>query len=106
MKESQFQSKVRQYIEAKGGIVINIIPTGVGNAGVSDLIICYNGKFIALELKLDTKKYKATNQQIMFLNKVRKAKGLSAILCYNNWENELESILRHNKQEKIPEVDW
>jgi len=49
-------------------------------SGISDILICYHGYFVAVELKDDTGK--ATPQQCKFLSKVRDAEGTAGI-CRN-----------------------
>lgn len=45
--------------------------------GVSDLIVCFNGRFIALELKDDEGEPSA--QQLKYIDKVRKAGGIACV---------------------------
>ena len=49
-----------------------------GTAGIPDLIICYKGRFIALEVKRPGGK--PTLLQKITLNKIEKAKGIAKIV--------------------------
>ena len=60
--------------------VTEIIPGPYGSRGVSDLLICLDGKFIAVELK--TGKNKPTPLQAEFLSGVEKAGGHSFV-CWS-----------------------
>jgi len=51
MTGSQLQSKVRKLLIKRGAHVINT--TVVTPTGTSDLIVCYQSKFIAIEIKGD-----------------------------------------------------
>ena len=52
MKESAFQKKVIAFIKSLPRTwIVNIWGGGFMKAGIPDLLICINGKFMALELK-------------------------------------------------------
>ena len=50
--ESQFQSKVKKFLESNGFYVVNVHGGAWGGKGTADLICCYRGRFIAFELKV------------------------------------------------------
>lgn len=108
MKESQFSREVTTYLESKGAIVNNQTGGMFSKVGVSDLLVCYKGYFIALELKVGN--YTADKLQISYLQKVRDAGGFGLILrdtlqelmvllsCIDN------GIERQYKQPELPEI--
>lgn len=108
MKESQFSREVTTYLERKGAIVNNQTGGMFSKVGVSDLLVCYKGYFIALELKVGT--YQPDPLQISYLQKVRDAGGFGLILrdtiqelmvllsCIDN------GIERQYNQPKLPEI--
>lgn len=108
MKESQFSREVTTYLESKGAIVNNQTGGMFSKVGVSDLLVCYKGYFIALELKVGH--YTADPLQIKYLQKVREAGGFGLILrdslqdvmvllsCIDN------GIERQYKQPELPEI--
>ena len=108
MKESQFSREVTQYLESKGAIVNNQTGSMFSKVGVSDLLVCYKGFFIALELK--TGNYQPDPLQISYLQKVRDSGGFGLILrdtiqelmvllsCIDN------DIERQYKQSELPEL--
>ena len=108
MKEAQFSREVTQYLESKGAIVNNQTGNMFSKVGVSDLLVCYKGYFIALELK--TGRYTADPLQISYLQKVRDAGGFGLILrdtiqelmvllhCIDN------CVERQYKQPDLPEI--
>ena len=59
--ESKIQKEIIDYLEEKGHYVIKIVRANKG--GVSDLAVCYDGKFIAIEVKAEGKKSEATHLQ-------------------------------------------
>lgn len=57
MREQQIQTKIIKYLESQGAYCIKIIKAS--KAGVADLICCYQGEFIAFEVKTATGKTSA-----------------------------------------------
>lgn len=108
MKESQFSREVTQYLESKGALVNNQTGSMFAKVGVSDLLVCYKGYFIALELKVGS--YKPDPLQISYLQKVREAGGFGLILRDNIQELMVllscieNSIERQYKQPELPEI--
>lgn len=78
MKESRFQSKVIKWFESIGGYVVNIWGGGYQRAGIPDLLICYKGRFVALELKTDMGK--VHELQHYNIDEIHKAGGFARIL--------------------------
>lgn len=78
MKENVFSRKVTEYLQSKGAIVNNQTGGIFSKVGVSDLLVCYNGYFIALELK--TMGYQPDPLQIRYLQQVRNAGGYGLLL--------------------------
>jgi len=81
MKEQALIDQIKAYLngipqlfywKAHGGIY--------GTAGIPDIIICYKGKFIGLEVK--AKGRKATVLQQITINKIIKAGG-TAVVVYS-----------------------
>lgn len=52
MKESALQKSIIEWLRAKGAYVVNIYGSGMTAKGAPDLLVCYNGKFIAVECKV------------------------------------------------------
>lgn len=94
MKENVFSRKVTDYLKSKGAIVNNQTGGVFSKVGVSDLIVCYRGYFIALELK--TGIYSADPLQITYLQNVRCAGGYGLLL--RDTLDDLEDLLLHLDQ--------
>ena len=79
MKESQFQTKVIQFLKEHGVYVIKYWGGGrYTKAGVPDIVACINGYFIAIELKTDTGR--VSKLQEYNLEEIRKAGGIAIVL--------------------------
>lgn len=94
MKESVFSRKVTEYLQSKGAIVNNQTGGIFSKVGVSDLLVCYKGYFIALELK--TMGYQPDPLQIRYLQEVRCAGGYGLLL--RDTLDDLEYLLLHLDQ--------
>lgn len=90
MKEAQFSKLVTKYLQEKGALVTNIAGgSNYQRAGVSDLLVCYKGHFIALELKVGN--YQPDPLQLRYLLYVRNSGGIGIVL--RDTIEELETIL-------------
>lgn len=74
MKESQLQKSIIDYCKRNNIYVINIFGSGMCGKGVADLILCVDGKFVAMECKVGNNKMQ--DDQIIHMRKVLKAGGL------------------------------
>lgn len=77
MKESALQNKVIKYLEDKGAYVVKVI--AASKSGVPDLLVCYKGKFISIELKAPGKLKEVTPLQIYNRNLVIQSGGTAII---------------------------
>lgn len=76
MKESEIQKKIIAYLNFKGCYSIKTITTN--RSGSPDIICCYKGLFIALEIKAD--KGRISKLQSYHLEQIKKSGGIAAIV--------------------------
>lgn len=82
MKESVFQKKCISLLRKKGAYVENISGGSIHqSAGISDLVCCYKGIYLGLELK--TGNYKPTELQKSKLNNVIRAGGVGQVIIHD-----------------------
>lgn len=79
LKEASFLREAKRFVGMFENCLL-IRESNPNTAGIADLLVCYNGRFIACELK--TMDGVASPQQTAFVEKVKKAGGLAAI-CTN-----------------------
>ena len=72
---------IKQAEDAEGFFYMPV-PGGFGLTGVSDFIICFQGRMIALETKAENKPATPTSDQKAFLDAIKKAGGVST--CVNS----------------------
>lgn len=90
MRESAFQQKIIKKLNKKGAYVINVWGNGFMRSGIPDLIVCYKGNFIGVELKTDIGR--PSSLQIAHINLINKSGGRALILRPNN-EQDLWDLL-------------
>ncbi|MGW8177832.1 MAG: VRR-NUC domain-containing protein [bacterium] len=93
MKEATIQKWVRDQLAATFGIKCVYVKYHAGqyaSRGVSDLLFCIHGRFVAVEVKTETGK--ATPLQINFINNVIQAGGLGYVI-YGRDANKIREII-------------
>lgn len=75
--ETVIQAKIMAYLKEQEILVWRISDNFL-MAGFPDLLVCYEGRFIALEVK--TKTGKPTHQQEFIMNHINNKKGIAEIV--------------------------
>jgi len=76
MKESVIQKHILQYLKQLGAHTIKTISNS--RSGEPDIIACYNGRFIGLEVKAE--KGRVTPLQLAKLRSIKSAGGIAAVV--------------------------
>ena len=79
MKEAEIQKKILEYLKLNGAYAIKVIQAS--KAGVPDIICCYKGYFIGIEVKTPKTKYNTSELQKLNIEWIQKADGI-AIVAY------------------------
>lgn len=77
MKEQDIQRKIIKWLESEGAYVVKVV--SATKAGVPDIICCYQGNFIAIEVKTPKTKNNVSKLQRYNLDRVLLAQGLSLV---------------------------
>jgi hypothetical protein len=77
-EEKRFEEKVKYFLESRGAWFLKTWGGGFQRSGVPDLLICYKGRFIGIELKAE--KGKVSELQDRELRLIRNAGGMGFIL--------------------------
>lgn len=91
--EKIFETKIRKYLESKGAWVLKTWSNGVQRAGVPDLIVCYKGRFMGIEVK--AKHGRPSELQVWNLDKINNAGGIAVLLYpseFDEFKEKLELI--------------
>lgn len=79
MKEKSIENKIKAYLKTIDSLFFFKEHGGLyGTAGVPDIICCYKGSFITLEVK--TEDGKTTALQDATIKRIRKAGGIAEIV--------------------------
>lgn len=97
--ESDFQKhclKVVRDMKEKHGLkvyAVNIPAGPYGKRGISDILLCIEGKFVAVELKNGKTNYKATPSQLRFLEHIESAGGDARVVT--TFKEFIETVRYH-----------
>jgi len=77
MKEQQYQAKIVKALEAKGAYVVKVV--AASKKGVPDILACYRGSFIGIEVKTPLTRSNTSKLQDYNLKKIMEANGYSIV---------------------------
>ena len=77
-EEKQFEEKVKRLLKSRGAWVLKTWGGGLQRSGIPDLLICYKGKFMGIELKAE--KGRVSELQNRELKLIRDAGGMGFVL--------------------------
>lgn len=84
-KEQNIQTSIMNYIKSIGGLPIKFNNMGIyATAGVSDILACIKGKFVAIEVKKPGGK--PSKLQLSFINAINSLGGIAF------WTDNLEDV--------------
>ena len=89
MKESVLVTKMIELIRSRGGYAENIWGGGFQSAGIPDILACYKGVFLGIEVKVGKNKPSALQQAKVKM--INQAGGL-AVVTWDTTE-QLEAML-------------
>lgn len=98
--EKNFENRVKKYLEEKGCWYIKYWGgAAYTKAGVPDLLVCFKGWFLGIELKAP--KGKPSDLQLYNLRKIEKAGGVS-ILLYPKDFDQFKKFIEHIELGELP----
>ena len=77
--ETKLHNSIRSYARSRGAWETKI-HGNIYSSGIPDLLLCYKGHFIALEVKTPQNKEGATKLQAMQLRQIRRAGGYAYVI--------------------------
>lgn len=93
MSEKIFENKVKLYLKEKGAYFIKTHGDRFSKIGVPDLIVCYKGLFIGIELKASNGK--PSELQLYNLREIEKSGGISYLLYpkdFKDFKRDFENL--------------
>ena len=80
MLEGPLVSLIRRALGERGAYVVNIHGSRYGTKGTPDLIVCYRGRLIGMEVKTPERRGSATRAQKQHLRFIQKAGGKAGVV--------------------------
>lgn len=94
MLEKDIVAAIKRYLKTVEGCFFWKEHGGMyGTAGIPDIICCYRGRFIGLEVKTDTGQ--PTQLQLVTMRKIREAEGIAMVV---RSVDEVKSIIEDIRQ--------
>lgn len=79
--EKHFENRIRAYLKEKGCWVLKTFSDGAQRSGVPDLLICHEGRFIAMEVKAVGGRFPREEElQPWNIRKINEAGGTAGVL--------------------------
>lgn len=77
MKEQDIQRKIIKYLESVGAYVVKVVASN--KSGTPDILACYRGIFLAIEVKRPETKTNVSELQIYNIKKIKEAGGVAIV---------------------------
>jgi hypothetical protein len=92
--EKWLQNKCIGWLKQQPDIwYLNVVGGGTQTAGVPDLLICKNGKFVAVELKRPKGSYRVSSIQRAQLERISRAGGVAVVInCFDDFLKVMEKL--------------
>nr|DAS26824.1 MAG TPA: Nuclease [Caudoviricetes sp.] len=84
-EEKNFENKVKKWLKAKGIYYFKYFGNAYSTAGILDLTLCVNGKFVGVELKAE--KGKTSSLQDYNIKKIQESGGIAIVLRPSGFED-------------------
>ena len=90
--EKKVKRKIVDILKQYGMYYFYPVTGGYGASGVPDIVACYNGWFIGIEVKADLNKNKPTALQQKNLQAIREQGGVALVIDANNLDHLSETL--------------
>lgn len=77
MKEQDIQRKIIKYLESVGAYVVKVVASN--KSGTPDILACYRGIFLAIEVKRPETKTSVSELQEYNIKKIKEAGGIAIV---------------------------
>ena len=77
MKEQDIQRKIIKYLESVGAYVVKVVASN--KSGTPDILACYRGIFLAIEVKRPETKTNGSELQEYNIKKIKEAGGVAIV---------------------------
>ncbi len=78
--EGDLQRQIIRWLKSHHIWYLKVIGSGVQMGGVPDILVCYKGRFVAMELKRPDGKGVLADRQEAHLNRIKKNGGIGVVI--------------------------
>ena len=96
--EKKVKRKVVEVLKQFGAYYFYPVTGGFGASGVPDIVGCYKGRFLGIEVKADMKKNKPTALQQKNLREIDAQGGVALVIDANNLDHLVNTLEMINEQ--------
>ena len=79
-EEKKLENQIKKYLKDNGAYIVKYHGGTYSKSGVPDLLVCYRGIFLGLEIKKSSGG-KVTELQEYHINQIQDAGGYASIIC-------------------------
>lgn len=93
-EEKNFENRIKRYLREQGCYVVKFYGCGGTRAGVPDLIVCANGRFIGVEVKAEDGV--VSPLQIKHIEKIKASGGAGIIVTpseFDEFKNFIKAVI-------------
>lgn len=76
MLEKKVENSIKDFLFSKGAYFFKVHGSKFMPVGLPDIVCCYKGRFIGIEVKAPGKLYNQSDYQVIHMNNIRKAGGI------------------------------
>lgn len=76
MLEKSVENSIKDYLFSKNAYFFKVHGSKFMLPGIPDIVCCYKGKFIGIEVKAPGKLYNQSDYQVIHMDNIRKAGGI------------------------------
>lgn len=88
--EKRVKTKVKKYLDSKDIYHTMPFTAGYGASGVPDILVCYQGKFIAIECKANGNK--PTALQAQHMKRINDGGGIAVVVDEHNTDSMMKEL--------------
>lgn len=100
--EGRVKDKVKAYLKSIGAWYYMPVSNGMGRVGCPDILVCWEGRFLAFETKAPGKRQRTTPNQDREIEGIRRAYGLALVV--DDVEQVKEAIAAIERGEDYGEI--
>lgn len=101
--EKNFENRVKKFLKDNNIFYVKYLGCAFTEAGIPDLLVCYKGRFIGIELKAENGR--PTDLQLYKIKKIRESGGVGFVLYPHDFDTFKECIKVNNFDILVKKLD-